>query len=234
MFVLRYKDNGKIRAGYFDNKCELARAVWRHTRSREKENDTYNWSLKAGYKDSFRPCEFIKIECVDEEAFKAKVEDTVKKICNKCNIGYSYVGWDNDSITFDIDILTSWIKYHDNYGYYIVIKKYEPDGTMIELFSIIERDKNKFISQSVDGIKKAMKEIENAGKETNDTWHKRYSKGGTKKKDINDRVSYYYRDNGDRIVVGYEFNKVVGYSAFAGNGARLGYFKRLTDAKEKF
>ena len=234
MFILRYKDNNKIRSGYFDNKCELAEAVQRHTKSKVKGNETYNWALNAGYKDSFRPCEFIKIECVDEEAFKAKVEAVVKKICDKVGIRYKCAGWDDEALIYDIDILTSWIKYNDNYGYYIVINEYEPDGTMIELFSIVERDKNKFISQSVDGIKKAMKEIENAGKETNDTWHRRYLRGGDKKKDTNDRVSYYYRDNGDRIVLGYDFSKVVGYSAFAGNGNRLGYFKRLTDAKEAF
>ena len=162
MFKLTYRIDGDKNTSlveYFDDIKSLGQALIHLVNNEKEEQSAMNWCGRAHWGDKVVRYQFgYKIECFNETELKNSVEAVVKEICSRLGITYNFVGWDNDALTWDIGVGTSWIKFNDNYGYYIVINKEAHDThELTEMFSTTNKDKKKFIADSVAGIEKAFK-----------------------------------------------------------------------------
>ena len=241
MFRFTYRpkeDRDHSRTEYFNDTKDLSQAILNLTDSDKEADLAYKWLERAGFKDKVIRQKFnYKIECFNEDELKSKVENVVKEVCNKIGIGYTFAGWDNDELTWDIDAGLSWIKFHDNYGYYIVVNKQNPDGGVTEMFSLKTKDKNKFIVDSVVGVEKAISKqlkLTKNLKPVDNYWHKHYVSGANHKVGPNDHIDYYYKSNGAKISVQYvdwRHNRACAYAAYDASGKSLGCYSKLYEAQ---
>lgn len=160
MFRLTYRNRKTdcIEIEYFYDIKGLGQALINIVDDEKEEKSAMDWCSRAHWGDKVVRHQFgYKIDCFNETELKNKVEQVIKELCNDINkkynakVGYSYVGWDNDALTWDLNLFTSWIKYRDDFGYYIVINDYCNDE-MTELFSCTDRDVNEFLTKTQKGI----------------------------------------------------------------------------------
>lgn len=239
MFKLTYRpkhDRDHAVTEYFDDIKSLGQALINIVNNEKEENSAMDWCERANWGDKVVRQQFgYKIECFNEEELKNNIEETVvKPICKHFNIGYSFTGWDNDAMTWDLDADLSWIKFHDNYGYYFVMNKDNYPNGNTEIFSTTNKDKNKFISDVIVGLEKVIRNQMKKTSKTETAWHKMYSNGTNKKIEPNDFIKYYYRNDKCRINVTYtdwRHNKVCGYTAYDMFGNCIGIFPKLFEAQ---
>lgn len=162
MFKLTYRDphdRDHSKVEYFDDIKSLGQALINIVDNEKEEQSAMEWCGRAHWGDKVVRQQFgYKIECFSEEKLKNKVEQVVKELCDNINkaynakVGYSYVGWDNDALTWDLNLFTSWVKYRDDYGYYIVINDDNYPNGMTELFSCTDKNVNNFLTKTQKGI----------------------------------------------------------------------------------
>ncbi len=241
MFRVTYRpknDRDHSRTELFNDTKDLGQFILNLTDNEKEANSAMKWCSEASFGSKITRQPNYKIECFNEDALAKDIENkVVRKICDYLGIGYNFIGYDNDALTWDIGAGTSWIKYHEDYGYYIVINRVESDGTCNELFSTTNKSSQQFITDAVVGTEKAMKkqlkETKNVQTADNN-WHKHYVSGGNKKIGPNDHIDYYYKNNGAKISVQYldwRHNKAVAYAAYDASGKSLGCYSRLYEAQ---
>lgn len=163
MFKLTYKQYGTQLVSYFDDIKDIGQALINIVNDEKEENNAMKWCGNAKFGDSIVRQKYkYKIECFSEETLRKYIEKSVlKPIKDRIyDIGFEYIGWDNDAMTWDIDLKTnvkdvSYIKFHDNYGYYLCINADENGEGYKELASVTDKNKTKFIKRATDTIMKA-------------------------------------------------------------------------------
>ncbi len=240
MFSVTYRpknDRDHSRTELFSDIKDLGKLILNVTDNENEANSAMKWCNEASFGSKIIRQSNYKIECFNETQLQKDGEKVVKEICSKLRIGYAFVGFDNDALTWDIDIDLSWIKFHPNYGYYCVINESLSDGTCKELFSTKNKSSQQFITDVVAGAKrivgKQLKSVKNSKASDND-WHRHYASGGNKKSGPNDYIDFYYKNNGVKISVQYldwRHNKTVTYAAYDASGKSLGCYSRLYEAQ---
>lgn len=163
MFKLTYKQYGTQLVSYFDDIKSIGQALINIVNDEKEENAAMKWCGNAHIGDSIVRQKYkYKIECFSEEALKKYIEDSVlKPIKDRIyDIGFEFIGWDNDALTWDIDLKAdikdiSFFKFHDNYGYYLCINEDKGSEGCEELASVSDKNKEKFIKRATDTILQA-------------------------------------------------------------------------------
>lgn len=166
MFRLTYRDKydkDHSRTEYFDDIKDIGQALINLVDNEKEEQYAMEWCGRANFGDKVVRQQFgYKLECFSETELKNKVEQVINELCNKINtkynakVAYSFVGWDNDALTWDLNIFTSWIKYRDDYGYYIVINDDNYPNGLTELFSCTDKNANRFLDRAQKGIEEVL------------------------------------------------------------------------------
>ena len=235
MFSVTYRpknDRDHSRTELFSDIKDLGKLILNVTDNENEANSAMKWCNEASFGSKIIRQPNYKIECFSETQLQKDGEKVVKEICSKLGINYAFVGFDNDALTWDIDLDLSWIKLHPNYGYYCVINESLPDGTCKELFSTTNKNSQQFIKDVVAGVKRIVKAAKNTKASDND-WHRHYASGGNKKSGPNDYIDFYYKNNGPKIIVQYSdnrHNKKVAYIAYDASGQLLGTYPRIGPA----
>lgn len=157
MFKLTYRpkyDKNHATTEYFDDIKSIGQALINIVNNEKEENSAMDWCERAKFGDKVVRQQFgYKIECFSEEALKKEVQTIADEISKQCSVDNSFVGWDNDALTWDFDLGVTYMKYHDNYGYYMVINQYE--GSIAkEVWSFTSKDKKKFIEECIKTLSK--------------------------------------------------------------------------------
>lgn len=163
MFKLTYKQYGTQLVSYFNDIKDIGQALINIVNDEKEENAAMKWCGNAHIGDSIVRQKYkYKIECFSEEALRKYIENSVlKPIKDRIyDISFEFIGWDNDAMTWDIDLKTnikdvSYIKFHDNYGYYLCINVDEDGEGYKELASVTDKNKAKFIERATNVIVKA-------------------------------------------------------------------------------
>lgn len=236
MFSVTYRpknDRDHSRTELFGNIKELGKLILNVTDNENEANSAMKWCNEASFGSKIIRQPNYKIECFNEEQLQKDGEKVVKEICSKLGIRYAFVGFDNDALTWDIDIDLSWIKLHPNYGYYCVINESLPDGTCKELFSTTNKSSQQFITDVVAGVEKVTRKKTKNAKTFDSNWHRHYASGGNKKSGPNDYIDFYYNDTGAKIIVqysDYRHDKKAAYMAYDASGQLLGTYPKIGPA----
>lgn len=180
MFKLTYKQHGAQLVSYFDDIKDIGQALINIVNNEKEEKAAMDWCGNANLGDSIVRQKYkYKIECFSEEALRKYIENSVlKPIKDRIyDIGFELIGWDNGSMTWDIDLKAnindiSFIKFHDNYGYYLCINENRDQEGCIEIASVTDKNKARFIERAASYIVRAKstmlnnKEISNNKVET--------------------------------------------------------------------
>jgi hypothetical protein len=133
MFRLTYRDphdRDHSKVEYFDDIKNLGQALINIVDNEKEENSAMEWCGRAHWGDKVVRQQFgYKIECFNEEKLKTDIQAVANEISKHCGVANSFVGWDNDSLTWDFNVDLTYMKFHDNYGYHMTINIYDINGT---------------------------------------------------------------------------------------------------------
>lgn len=182
LFRLTYRDrysNENSKSEFFNDIKDLGQALISIVNNEKEENSAMEWCGRAAWGDKVVRNKFgYKIECFNETELKNNVENVVKEICNKLHCNYTYIGWDNDALTFDLDTAISWIKFNANCEYYFVLNEDNYPNGIKELISVVDKDKDKFIKQVLESYDRVTRQmLSDIGKE--DVTYCRFAVGHT-------------------------------------------------------
>ena len=163
MFKLTYKQHGTQLESYFDDIKDIGQALINIVNDEKEENAAMKWCGNAKFGDSIVRQKYkYKIECFSEEVLRKYIEKSVLKPIQDrvCGMSFEFQGWDNDSLTWDIDLKAnikdiSFLKFHDNYGYNLCINVDKGDGGYEELASVTDKNKARFIERAASFIIRA-------------------------------------------------------------------------------
>lgn len=165
MFRLTYQKYGIPLVSYFDDIKSLGQALINIVDNEKEENTAMEWCGNATFGDSIVRKKYrYKIECFSEEALRKNIEiNILKPIKDEIrDIDFEYIGWDNDAMTWDIDLKTnmnhlSCLRFNDNYGYHFFIDVDRGYRGYKELASIegSNKAKAKFIKRAINAIVEA-------------------------------------------------------------------------------
>ena len=241
MFKLTYRptyNRDKSRTDYFNDTKDLANFILSLTNNKTEADSAYKWCNNATFGSHVTRQPNYKIECFNENEFIKETEQKViSKITEALGLNYKCLGLYNEQFTWDIGDRTNFITYNPNDGYGILIQKRTQYGVE-EVWSTVNKDANKFITDAIIGVEKIIsKQLKSTRniKINNSTWHKHYFSGKSTKQHANDAIEFYYKDNGDKIVVSYtdfRHNKAACYAPIDKDGNRLGSFSKLYEAQK--
>lgn len=239
MFKLTYRptyNRDNSRTDYFNDTKDLANFILSLTNNKAEADNAYKWCNNASFGSHVTRQPNYKIECFNEDEFIKETEKkVVSKITKALGLDCRSLGLRNEQFTWDIGDRENFITYNPNDGYGILIQKRTLYG-LEEVWSTTNKDANKFITDAVIGVEKVMSKQLKATS-NNSTWHKHYFSGNSTKQHANDAIEFYYKDNGDKIIVSYtdfRHNKVACYAPIDRNGNRLGSFSKLYEAQKVF
>lgn len=153
MFRLTYRDphdRDHSRIEYFDDIKSLGQALINIVDNEKEENSAMDWCSRAHWGDKVVRQQFgYKIECFNEEKLKADIQAVADEISKHCGVANSFVGWDNDALTWDFNLGTTYMKFHDQYGYHMSIEDYNKDGSNKHIGEFTSKDKQQFIDSCV-------------------------------------------------------------------------------------
>ena len=158
MFRLTYRDphnRDNSRVEYFDDIKSLGQALLNIVDNEKEGQSAMNWCGRAHWGDKVVRQQFgYKIECFNEEALKADIQAVADEISKRCGIDNSFVGWDNDSLTWDFNVGVTYMKFHDNYGYYMTINPYDVNGSPKNVWEFTSKKKEQFIKECIKVLTK--------------------------------------------------------------------------------
>lgn len=158
MFRLTYRephDRDHSEVEYFDDIKDLGQALINIVDNEKEENSAMEWCGRAHWGDKVVRQQFgYKIECFNEEKLKADIQAVANEISKHCGVANSFVGWDNDSLTWDFNVDLTYMKFHDNYGYYMTINLYDINGTPKNVWEFTSKQKEQFIKECIKALTK--------------------------------------------------------------------------------
>lgn len=157
MYRLTYRDrfnNNNSTNEYFDDTKTLLDTLVGIVDDKKEEESAAKWleTAKIGSK-VIRQNFGYKIECFSEDELKKNLQNIADEISKQSGVKNEFVGWDNDALTWDFNIGVSFMKFHDNYGLYLVINLLEPDGRVREVWNFTSKDKTQFIAYCTEALK---------------------------------------------------------------------------------
>ena len=159
MFRLTYRDRKSdstvgSTVEYFDDIKSLGQALINIVDNEKEEQSAMNWCGRAHWGDKVVRYQFgYKIECFNEEELKRQVQAVANEISEHCGIVNNFIGWDNNALTWDFNLDLTYMKYHDNYGYCMIINCYDGSTTK-EVWNFTSKDKKKFIEECIKALSK--------------------------------------------------------------------------------
>lgn len=158
MFRLTYRDphdRDHSKVEYFDDIKDLGQALINIVDNEREEQSAMDWCGRAHWGDKVVRQQFgYKIECFNEEKLKADIQAVANEISKRCGVANSFVGWDNDSLTWDFNVDLTYMKFHDNYGYYMTINLYDINGTPKNVWEFTSKQKEQFIKECIKALTK--------------------------------------------------------------------------------
>lgn len=157
MYRLTYRDrfnNNNSTNEYFNDTKTLLDTLVGVVDNKKEEESAAKWleTAKIGSK-VVRQNFGYKIECFSEDELKKNLQNIADEISKQSGVKNEFVGWDNDALTWDFNIGVSFMKFHDNYGLYLVINLLEPDGRVREVWNFTSKDKTQFIAYCTEALK---------------------------------------------------------------------------------
>lgn len=157
MFKLTYRDkydHNNSTNEYFDDINTLLDALASIVNDEREEKSAAKWlrNAKIGSK-VVRQSFGYKIECFSEDELIKNLQSIADEISNQSGVESEFIGWDNDALTWDFSLGVSFMKYHDNYGLYLVINLLEDDGRVREVWNFKSKDKKQFIGYCAQALK---------------------------------------------------------------------------------
>lgn len=158
MFRLTYRDKydkDHSRTEYFDDIKDIGQALINLVDNEKEEQSAMNWCGRAHWGDKVVRQQFgYKLECFNEEQLKADIQAVADEISKHCGVANSFVGWDNDALTWDFNIGATYMKFHDNYGYYMTVNTYDVNGSPKNVWEFTSKNKKNFIEECVKALTK--------------------------------------------------------------------------------
>lgn len=158
MFKLTYRpkhDRDHAVTEYFNDIKSLGQALINIVDNEKEEQSAMDWCGRAHWGDKVVRQQFgYKIECFNEEKLKADIQAVANEISKHCGVANSFVGWDNDSLTWDFNVDLTYMKFHDNYGYYMTINLYDINGTPKNVWEFTSKQKEQFIKECIKALTK--------------------------------------------------------------------------------
>lgn len=187
MFRIDYEIRGQMQQPIFSNDIkDVGQILINIANDEHAENEAMQWCSKASWGDNFVNQKYrFSIKCVYDEKHVLKPgtpgaklnkstnkfmdEEFLQKIANVISkrTGYanSYVGYDNDSITWNFAYGVSYMKNNNGKGLYFALN----DDTGKELTDILDTDAHRFVERVVNAFQvytksEKMKSINNREK----------------------------------------------------------------------
>lgn len=99
----------------------------------------------------------ITVKCFSEQELIDKLQTVANKISKKSNITNKFLSWDNDVLTWDFDLGLTYMKFKDNYGYYMTINILQSNGDYKQVWKIQTKSQKEFILKCSEALIKISK-----------------------------------------------------------------------------
>lgn len=171
MFKIEYEENGRIQRPIFSQDIrDVGQILINIANDEQAENEAMQWCSNASFGDNFVNQKYkFSIQCVYDEKhtfrpgtaefkpnrsnnpFKdeVKLQKLADVISKRTGYANAFIGYDNDSLTWDFAYGVSYMKNNNGKGLYFVLN----DDSGKELTDILDTDANRFVERVIEAFR---------------------------------------------------------------------------------